>query len=50
MLIGEAMEIAMNSRGIPVVKVNYEDLGNWAWKKAKSRICTYIYSGVSKML
>ena len=32
MLIGEAMQIAMNNRGIPVVKINYEDLGNWAYK------------------
>lgn len=35
MLVGEAFEIAMNSRGIPVVKINYEDLGNWAWKTGK---------------
>ena len=34
MLVGEAMAIAMNKRGIPVVKINYEDLGNWAFKKA----------------
>ena len=33
MLVGEAMEIAMNKRGIPVVKINYADFGNWAFKK-----------------
>lgn len=32
MLIGEAFQTAMNNRGIPVAKVNYEDLGNWAYK------------------
>jgi len=23
---------AMNKQGIPVIKVNYHDMGNWAWK------------------
>ena len=32
MLIGEALQIAMNNRGVPVVKVNYHDMGNWADK------------------
>lgn len=32
MLIGEAMEQGMNQQGIPVVKINYEELGNWAYK------------------
>lgn len=32
MIVGEAMEIAMNNRGIPVVKINYQDMGNWAFK------------------
>ena len=31
-IIGEAFEKAMNSRGIPVIKINYQDMGNWAWK------------------
>lgn len=35
MLVGKAMQIAMNNRGVPVVKINYEDLGNWAWKTGK---------------
>lgn len=38
MLIGEAMEIAMNNRGIPVVKINYQDMGNWAFKKGERPI------------
>ena len=33
MIAGKALEVAMNNRGINVVKVNYEDLGNWAYKK-----------------
>jgi len=32
MLVGEAFQTAMNKRGIPVVKINYEELGNWAYK------------------
>jgi diadenosine tetraphosphate (Ap4A) HIT family hydrolase len=31
-IVGEALETAMNNRGIPVVKVNYHDMGNWAYK------------------
>lgn len=30
---GEALEKAMNEKGVPVVKINYEDLGNWAFKR-----------------
>ncbi|EKE29301.1 MAG: hypothetical protein ACD_2C00193G0022 [uncultured bacterium (gcode 4)] len=32
MLVGESFLIAMNNRGIPVVKINYQDMGNWAFK------------------
>jgi len=32
-IAGSAMQKAMNERGIPVVKINYEDLGNWAFKR-----------------
>ncbi len=32
MIVGEAFEIAMNNRGIPVIKINYQDMGNWAFK------------------
>lgn len=35
MLAGEAFQAAMNNRGVPVVKINYEDLGNWAYKTGK---------------
>jgi diadenosine tetraphosphate (Ap4A) HIT family hydrolase len=30
---GQALKKAMNEQGIPVVWINYEDLGNWAFKK-----------------
>lgn len=32
MVVGSAMQTAMNNLDIPVVKVNYQDMGNWAWK------------------
>lgn len=35
MIVGEAMEVAMNQRGIPVIKINYQDMGNWAYKSGK---------------
>lgn len=34
MIIGRALKNAMNNRGIPVVNVNYQDMGNWAWKES----------------
>jgi len=35
MIVGEALETAMNSRGIKVVKINYQDMGNWAYKRGE---------------
>lgn len=32
MVVGEALENVMNKEGIPVIKINYHDMGNWAWK------------------
>ncbi|USN58537.1 MAG: HIT domain-containing protein [Candidatus Peribacteria bacterium] len=32
MIVGEAMEKGLNQRGIKVVKINYQDMGNWAFK------------------
>lgn len=29
MVVGEAMNIALNKRGIDVARVNYQDMGNW---------------------
>lgn len=31
-ICGDSLEKAMNKQGIPVVKVNYQDMGNWAFK------------------
>ncbi len=36
MIVGEALEVAMNNRGIPVVKINYQDMGNWAFKRSEN--------------
>ena len=33
MIVGEAFQIAMNNRGVNVIKVNYQDMCNWAWKE-----------------
>lgn len=35
MVVGEAMETAMNNRGVKIVKINYQDMGNWAYKKGE---------------
>lgn len=35
MIVGEAMPIAMEKIGIPIIKVNYQDMGNWAYKEGK---------------
>ncbi len=32
MIVGDAMQQGMNNRGINVVKINYQDMGNWAFK------------------
>lgn len=31
MMVGEAMETALNERGIDVVRINYQDNGNWGF-------------------
>jgi diadenosine tetraphosphate (Ap4A) HIT family hydrolase len=31
-LAGEALEKGLNKRGIPVVKINFQEMGNWAFK------------------
>lgn len=32
MIVGQALEVVMNQQGVPVVKINYQDSGNWAYK------------------
>ena len=38
MIAGQALETVMNKQGIPVVKINYEELGNWAFKRGEKPI------------
>ena len=35
MIVGEAMKIAMNNLEIPVIRINFQDMGNWAYKTGK---------------
>lgn len=47
MIVGEALEIAMNNRGVKVVKVNYQDMGNWSYKEgAKPYLHYHIFGRV----
>ncbi|MFZ5437915.1 MAG: HIT domain-containing protein [Patescibacteria group bacterium] len=45
---GEALELAMNELGVPVVKINYEDLGNWAFKRGERPVLHLHIFGRSK--
>ncbi len=36
MLIGEAMKKALNKRGIPVERINFQENGNWPFKQNKT--------------
>lgn len=40
-VVGEAFEIAMNKLGVPVKKINYQDMGNWAYKEGKEPFLHY---------
>lgn len=47
MVVGEAFGKAMNSRSVPVVKINYQDMGNWAYKtKSKNYLHYHIFGRV----
>lgn len=35
MVVGEALQVAMNKVNIKVIKINYQDMGNWAYKEGK---------------
>ena len=35
-VVGESLEKGMNKRNIPVIKINYQDMGNWAFRKNES--------------
>jgi diadenosine tetraphosphate (Ap4A) HIT family hydrolase len=32
MIVGEALKLGMEKRGIKIIRVNYQDMGNWAYK------------------
>jgi len=32
-IVGDSLEKAMNKQGIPVIKINYHDMSNWAFKR-----------------
>jgi diadenosine tetraphosphate (Ap4A) HIT family hydrolase len=48
MVVGEALQNVMNKQGIPVVKVNYQDMGNWAAKSGKQSYLHYHIMGRAK--
>jgi hypothetical protein len=41
MIVGEAFEKAMNILGVKVIKINYQDMGNWAWKDGRKPLLHY---------
>ncbi len=41
MVVGEAMEFIMNEQGVPVIKINYQDMGNWAYKEGMKPVLHY---------
>jgi len=36
MVVGEALKIGMTKRGVKIIRVNYQDMGNWAFKKSNN--------------
>lgn len=48
MLIGEAMMIALNSRGIDIGRINYQDNGNWGVFKPEGPYMHYHLYGRAK--
>jgi len=35
MIVGEAMKKGLTNRGINIIRINYQDMGNWAYKKGE---------------
>jgi diadenosine tetraphosphate (Ap4A) HIT family hydrolase len=40
---GLALEKAMNEQGIPVIKINYQDMGNWFWKSDNAKPFLHVH-------
>jgi len=38
---GEALMTVMNQMGVPVIKINYQDMGNWTYKNGESPVLHY---------
>ena len=43
MLISEAIIKGMKSRNISIERINYQENGNWAYRKGKIQFFIYIY-------
>lgn len=48
MVVGGALKKAMTNRGIEIMRVNYHDMGNWAFKKGKDPYFHYHIYGRAK--
>lgn len=42
MVVGKAMKTGMGNRGVEIARINYHDMGNWAFKSGK-RPCFHIH-------
>lgn len=40
-IVGAALETALTKIGIPIIKVNYQDMGNWTYKENKPPFLHY---------
>lgn len=38
MIVGQALMLTMNKQGVPIVWINYEELGNWPFKRQEAPI------------
>ncbi|MDD5040701.1 MAG: hypothetical protein PHY34_06170 [Patescibacteria group bacterium] len=38
MIVGKAFEQAMKNRGLEIMRINYHDMGNWAYKSGKQPV------------
>ena len=48
LVVGEALQKVMNEQGIPVVKINYQDMGNWSYKDGnKSYLHIHVFGRAS---
>lgn len=36
MVVGKAMKIAMTKQGLTIMRINYQDMGNWTYKLGKT--------------